>query len=216
MTMGFAKRMAMGVFDAVSQAGGQIAAQMLQPEAQQSYRRPISAEEDQNFRMIFQKLAGEDMEISAAELQTILNKVISNHEDLKTDGFSLESTRSMVALMDSDGTGKLGFDEFKILWNKIKEWQNVFKSHDADCTGTMSCEELSEAICSAGFQLNDPLYNAIALRYADESNSIDFDNFICCLVRLEAMFRAFKAYNRDGDDTISLNIMEWLELSMYA
>uniref|UniRef100_UPI00358E87FE calpain small subunit 1-like n=1 Tax=Myxine glutinosa TaxID=7769 RepID=UPI00358E87FE len=100
MSIGFAKRLAQGVFDVVSQAGGQIAAQALQPEAQEAHRRPISASEDEHFRMIFKKLAGEDMEISAAELQNILNKVIGNHEDLKTDGFSLESTRSMVALMD--------------------------------------------------------------------------------------------------------------------
>uniref|UniRef100_A0A4W3H306 EF-hand domain-containing protein n=1 Tax=Callorhinchus milii TaxID=7868 RepID=A0A4W3H306_CALMI len=44
-------------------------------------------------------------------------------DTLQTDGFSLESCRSMVAVMDSDSTGKLGFEEFKYLWSKIKKWQ---------------------------------------------------------------------------------------------
>lgn len=62
------------------------------------------------------------MEISVKELQTILNRIISKHKDLRTDGFSLESCRSMVNLMDRDGNGKLGLVEFNILWNRIRNY----------------------------------------------------------------------------------------------
>lgn len=34
--------------------------------------------------------------------------------------------------MDSDTTGKLGFEEFKYLWNKIKMWRDIYKRFDAD------------------------------------------------------------------------------------
>lgn len=60
------------------------------------------------------------MEVSATELMNILNKVVTRHPDLKTDGFGIDTCRSMVAVMDSDTTGKLGFEEFKYLWNNIK------------------------------------------------------------------------------------------------
>lgn len=40
-----------------------------------------------------------------------------------------------------------------------------------------------------GFRLNTHLYNMIIRRYSDESGNMDFDNFISCLVRLDAMFR---------------------------
>lgn len=63
------------------------------------------------------------MEVSATELMNILNKVVTRHPDLKTDGFGIDTCRSMVAVMDSDTTGKLGFEEFKYLWNNIKKWQ---------------------------------------------------------------------------------------------
>ncbi|XP_032830305.1 calpain small subunit 1-like isoform X1 [Petromyzon marinus] len=176
----------------------------------------LQSDEDAQFRRVFTQLAGEDMEISPGELQGVLNKVVTKHRDLKTDGFSIESCRSMVALMDSDGTGKLGYEEFKILWNKIKSWQTLYKQYDADRSGAMSASELGPALAAAGFRLNDQLLRVITLRYAEEDGNVDFDNFICCLVRLEAMFRAFQAHNRDGDGTIKLNVLEWLQLTMYA
>ncbi|XP_054866098.1 calpain-1 catalytic subunit-like isoform X2 [Amphiprion ocellaris] len=55
---------------------------------------------DDSFRSMFSQLSGDDMEISVRELRTILNRVVSKHRDLQTDGFSMESCRMMVSLMD--------------------------------------------------------------------------------------------------------------------
>jgi len=41
----------------------------------------------------------------------------------------------------------------------------------------------------AGFPLNDQLYQMIIRRYSDECGNLDFDNYIGCLVRLDAMCR---------------------------
>lgn len=43
-------------------------------------------------------------------------------------------------------------------------------------------------VSRSGFRLNNQLYDIITMRYANESMNIDFDSFISCLVRLEAMF----------------------------
>ncbi|KAK6481151.1 calpain-3 isoform X1 [Huso huso] len=174
------------------------------------------SEEDKQFRTIFQQIAGDDMQITAHELKNVLNRVVSKHKDLKTDGFSLESCRSMIALMDTDGTGRLNLQEFRHLWNKIKQWQGTFKHYDADQSGTISSYEMRNAVNDAGFRLNNQLYDIITMRYADEKMNIDFDSFICCLVRLEGMFRAFQAFDKDGDGVIKLSVLEWLQLTMYA
>lgn len=38
-----------------------------------------------------------------------------------------------------------------------------------------------------GFKLNNKMHQVLVARYAD-NEVIDFDNFTCCLVKLEAMF----------------------------
>lgn len=185
-------------------------------------RRPLNFQaahendEEKQFRRVFQQLAGDDMEVSPSELMNILNKVISKHGGLKTDGFSIESCRSMVAVMDSDSTGKLGFHEFKYLWNNIKRWQGVYMQQDADRSGVICSRELPGAFKAAGFPLNQQLFNLIIRRYSDEHGDMDFDNYVGCLVRLDAMIRAFKTLDKDNSGSIDLDIKEWLQLTMYS
>uniref|UniRef100_A0A8C7DC88 Calpain-3 n=1 Tax=Oncorhynchus kisutch TaxID=8019 RepID=A0A8C7DC88_ONCKI len=61
-------------------------------------------------------------------------------------------------------------------------------------------------VSRSGFRLNNQLYDIITMRYANEGMNIDFDSFISCLVRLEAMFRAFQAFDQDG--MIRLSVLE--------
>ncbi|XP_073204727.1 calpain-3 isoform X2 [Lepidochelys kempii] len=189
-------------------------------EAERPSPTPTNAdkdsEEEKQFRNIFQQIAGDDMEISADELRSVLNNVLKKHKDLKTKGFALESCRSMIALMDTDGSGKINFEEFRHLWDKLKSWQKIFKHYDTDHSGTINSYEMRNAVKDAGFCLNKQLYDIITMRYADRNMNIDFDSFICCFVRLEGMFRAFHAFDKDGDGIIKLNVLEWLQLTMYA
>ncbi|XP_029029767.1 calpain small subunit 1a [Betta splendens] len=186
------------------------------PRMPVQYAEQRESDEERQFRKVFQQLAGDDMEVSPSELMNILNRIISKHHDLKTDGFSIESCRSMVAVMDSDSTGKLGFHEFKHLWDNIKKWQAVYKTYDRDHSGTIGADELPGAFKAAGFPLNDDLFRMIIRRYSDESGNLDFDNYIGCLVRLDAMCRAFKTLDKDNNGTIKVNVQEWLQLTMYS
>lgn len=171
---------------------------------------------DASFKNLFRQLAGADMEISVTELQTILNRIISKHKDLKTDGFSQEACRSMINLMDTDGTGKLGLTEFHVLWEKIKRYLTVFRQFDVDKSGTMSSYEMRMALESAGIKLTNHLFQLIILRYTEADMTVDFDNFVTCLVRLETMFKTFKNLDTDGDGQISLNFFQWITLTMFA
>ncbi|KAL6118428.1 capn1 [Pungitius sinensis] len=171
---------------------------------------------DPAFKNLFRQLAGPDMEISLTELQTILNRIISKHKDLKTDGFTKESCRSMINLMDTDGSGKLGLSEFHVLWEKIKRYLTIFRQFDLDKSGTMSSYEMRMALDSAGFKLTNTLFQLIILRYTEADMSVDFDNFVTCLVRLETMFKTFHTLDTDKDGYMSLNFNQWITLTMFA
>lgn len=40
-----------------------------------------------------------------------------------------------------------------------------------------------------GFRLNNTIYQQLVARYAEPDMTMDFDNFVACLMRLEMMFR---------------------------
>ncbi|KAF7657388.1 hypothetical protein LDENG_00028110 [Lucifuga dentata] len=166
-----------------------------------------------HFKSLFGQLAGHDLEISAFELQRILNRVMRKREDIKTDGFSLTTCRNMVNLLDKDGSGKLGLLEFKILWTKIEKFLDLYKERDADQSGCMSSSEMRMAVEDAGFSLNNSLHQIIVARYSEPSLTIDFDNFVGSLIRLETLFKTFKMLDKDGSGQIELNFMEWMELT---
>ncbi|XP_059952039.1 calpain small subunit 1-like [Mesoplodon densirostris] len=186
------------------------------PRTHYSNIQANESEKVQQFRRLFAQLAGEDMEVRATELMNILNEVVTRHPDLKTDGFGIDTGRSMVAVMDSDMTGKLGFEEFSYLWNNIKKWQAIYKQFDIDRSGTTGSSELPGAFEAAGFRLNERLYHTIIRRYPEEGGNTDPDNFISCLVRLDALFCAFKPLDKDGTGQTQVNTQEWLQLTMYS
>uniref|UniRef100_A0A3P9IPP5 calpain-2 n=1 Tax=Oryzias latipes TaxID=8090 RepID=A0A3P9IPP5_ORYLA len=170
---------------------------------------------DPHFKEIFKNIAGSDMEVSTFELQNILNEVVSNRTDIKTDGFSLDTCRLIVSLMDKDENAKLGLKEFHLLWSKIQKYLEIFKSLDTDNSGTMSSHEMRNAAIKAGFQINGSVLQAIVNRYADAQYAIDFDSFVSCLIKLEMLFKMFKALDRDGSGKIELNMQQWLCLAIY-
>lgn len=43
--------------------------------------------------------------------------------ELAQQGFPKDVCRSMVAMMDADRSGKLGYEEFKELWVDIRNWK---------------------------------------------------------------------------------------------
>uniref|UniRef100_UPI00358EAB74 calpain-9-like n=1 Tax=Myxine glutinosa TaxID=7769 RepID=UPI00358EAB74 len=173
-------------------------------------------EEYEKFKLVFAKLAGGDREVSARELQYILNKITAKHSELQSEGFSMHACKSMVALMDKDGSGKLGLEEFRFLWERIKGWQAIFRRHDLDKDGMMSSYEMRTALNTAGFRLNNQMYQLLTLRYADEKMNIKFNDYITCLTRLEASFRTFYAMDPENKRFVKMPFTKWLYVTMYA
>uniref|UniRef100_A0AAR2LD79 Calpain-1 catalytic subunit n=1 Tax=Pygocentrus nattereri TaxID=42514 RepID=A0AAR2LD79_PYGNA len=110
--------------------------------------------------------------------------------------------------VQTDGSGKLGLTEFHVLWEKIKRYLTVFRQFDLDKSGSMSSYEMRMALEAAGFKLTNHLFQLIILRYTEQDLTVDFDNFVTCLVRLETMFKTFKTLDTDADGYISLNFIQ--------
>lgn len=185
---------------------------VIDDEIEGNYDETEISEDDiePSFKKLFGQLAGNDAEISAFELRSILNKILARRQDIKSDGFSIETCKIMVDLLDNDGSGKLGLKEFHTLWTKIQKYQKIYREIDVDRSGTMNSYEMRRALETAGFKLNCQLHQVIVARFADEELVIDFDNFVRCLIRLETLFKMFRKLDTEKSGTIELNLVNWL------
>uniref|UniRef100_A0A8B9JWA3 Calpain-2 catalytic subunit-like n=1 Tax=Astyanax mexicanus TaxID=7994 RepID=A0A8B9JWA3_ASTMX len=114
---------------------------------------------------------------------TILTSTLSTGTDIKTDGFSLDTCRIMVNLMDDSGNGKLGMGEFATLWKKIQKYL-------------------------VSFTLNNTIHQLLAARYGEGDMTIDFDNFVACVMRLEMMFKMFQRIDAHSSGFIELDLTQ--------
>uniref|UniRef100_A0A8B9R9T2 Calpain-2 catalytic subunit-like n=1 Tax=Astyanax mexicanus TaxID=7994 RepID=A0A8B9R9T2_ASTMX len=140
--------------------------------------------EKQSEMGLFTKLAGE------VDQKNILKHIfLYFRTDIKTDGFSLDTCRIMVNLMDDSGNGKLGMGEFATLWKKIQKYlvslytiEDRSGTNDVDGSGCMSTPEMRMALKEAGFTLNNTIHQLLAARYGEGDMTIDFDNFVACVI----------------------------------
>ncbi|KAK4872397.1 hypothetical protein RN001_014426 [Aquatica leii] len=136
--------------------------------------------------------------------------------ETKYQGFSKDVVRSIVALLDDDRSGKLGFEEFKSLWALIKKARAVFQKYDKDNTGSLDGFELRDALNSAGYVLNNHILNILMHRYGNKQAEITFEDFVLCGVKLKRMIESFQKRNTVGGTNICVSFEDWIEITLYA
>uniref|UniRef100_A0A4W6BUB2 Calpain 8 n=1 Tax=Lates calcarifer TaxID=8187 RepID=A0A4W6BUB2_LATCA len=171
---------------------------------------------DPHFKHLFKQIAGDDMEVSVFELVQILDNVVSHRKYFeKFEHRHIIFIYFSLGISCKDESATLGLLEFHLLWNKIQKYLEIFKNHDTDNSGTMSSHEMRGAAMEAGFQVNSAVLQAIVSRYADAQYAIDFDSFVGCLIKMEMLFKMFKALERDDSGKIELDMQQWLCLAIY-
>ncbi|XP_067627682.1 calpain-A [Eurosta solidaginis] len=134
----------------------------------------------------------------------------------ENNGFSKDVCRSMVAMMDVDQSGKLGFEEFEALLNDIAKWKAVFKLYDTEQTGRIDGFKLRDALSSVGYHLNNRILNALAHRYGSRDGKISFDDFLLCAVKIRTYIDIFKERDTENKDVATFSMDEWIEKTIYS
>ncbi|XP_027632315.1 grancalcin isoform X2 [Tupaia chinensis] len=143
---------------------------------------------DDSIWTYFTAVAGQDGEVDAEEIQRCLTQSgISG----TYSPFSLETCRIMIAMLDRDYTGKMGFNEFKELWAALNAWKQNFMTVDQDQSGTVEHHELNQAIAAMGYRLSPQTLSVIVKRYS-KNGRIFFDDYVACCVKLRALTAFFR------------------------
>lgn len=180
---------------------------------------PTPKEEDDPQRIalkrLFDSVAGSDEEVDWQELKRILDHSMRDVM-VGNEGFSKDAVRSMVAMLDKDRSGRLGFEEFEALLTDIAKWRAVFKLYDTRRTGSIDGFHLRGALNSAGYHLNNRLLNALAHRYGSREGQIPFDDFLMCAIKVRTFIEMFRERDTDNSDTAFFNLDDWLERTIYS
>ncbi|XP_063920494.1 calpain-B-like isoform X5 [Zophobas morio] len=175
---------------------------------------PAEAKENEIVLQLFKHVAGKDEEVDWKELKEILDYY--TRKETKARGFSKDVCRSMIAMLDTDRTGKLNFEEFEKLWTSIRVWKNVFLKFDRNNSGTLTGFELREALSSAGYTINNNILNILMHRYGNKDGEIEFDDFIMCAVKLKIMIELFKEIASPTTNNATFSLDDWIENTLYA
>ncbi|XP_067310568.1 calpain-14-like [Pseudorasbora parva] len=174
----------------------------------------IPRDNDDSFQ-IFLQYADEYGEVDAERLQRLLNENLYAGHSQKTTGFSLDLCKSMVALMDLSVTGRLSEFECLRLWKRAVFQKDIFYEMDVSHTGSLSLNELRNALKVTGFVLSDSMLDLMALRYGDSSGEITLENFVVLVLRMDCMAKTFKRLTAGGPNMM-LGENEWMHLTMYS
>lgn len=158
----------------------------------------------------FAAVAGQDGQISADELQTCLTQsgISGSYKP-----FSLETCKLMIAMLDRDMSGTMGFNEFKELWQVLNGWKTTFASYDRDRSGMMEAPELQQAICSMGYNLSPQAMNIIMKRNSVHGR-IAFDDFMSCCIRLRALTDHFRRRDTSQTGTAMFQYDDFIQVTM--
>uniref|UniRef100_A0A8C1G7X8 Zgc:136872 n=1 Tax=Cyprinus carpio TaxID=7962 RepID=A0A8C1G7X8_CYPCA len=174
----------------------------------------IPRDNDESFQL-FPQYADKYGEVDAERLQRLLNENLHAGHSQKTAGFSLDLCKSMVALMDLSVTGRLSEFECLRLWKRVVFLKDIFYGMDVSHTGSLSLNELTNALKVAGFVLSDSMLNLMAVRYGDSGGEITLENFVALVLRMDCMAKTFKRLSAGGPNMM-LGENEWMHLTMYS
>ncbi|KAL7037346.1 hypothetical protein ACKWTF_009168 [Chironomus riparius] len=139
------------------------------------------------------------------------NSQLNSIQIPKSAEFSEEVCRSMIKMLDSNQSGRLGLEEFKILMFEIAKWKAVFKLYDKDKNNKLDTHEFRDAMESAGYLINAKILISLLNRYGSADKTMAMDVFIMCAVKVKTIIEQFK--DSTGQKRESVN--ELIEQAAY-
>ncbi|XP_066520204.1 grancalcin [Hoplias malabaricus] len=158
----------------------------------------------------FTAIAGQDGEVDAEELQRCLTQSGFSGSYMP---FSLETCRIMIAMLDRDYSGKMGFNEFKELFAALNGWKQNFMMVDRDNSGTVEPHEFSQSISNMGYRLSPQALVCIVNRFS-RGGKIYFDDYVACCVKLRALTENFRRRDNMQQGAVNFQFDDFVMCTM--
>lgn len=174
------------------------AAHSVENETQPSTQEDNGGEFDEKFFGLFKSVAGNDLQVDAFELQSVVGQIFKKDFGIVKQ-FSIECCRSLIVMADMDRSGKLDFVQFKKLFNWIMDMRKVYKSYENDQSWEMDSRDLKKAMHELSYDLRQETIELIAMKYRNRQLRINFDDFLQICTRLKSCHDSFESYQIVGN-----------------
>ncbi|XP_058136180.1 calpain-12 [Dasypus novemcinctus] len=177
--------------------------------------RELTVPLELGLEQLFQELAGEEEELDARQLQTLLSIALepaSAHAQTPGE-IGLRTCEELLQCFGHGGG--LDLRHFQQLWAHLLEWQATFDKFDQDASGTMNSYELRLALNAAGFHLNNELTQVLTSRYRDSRLRVDLERFVSCAARLTRIFRHCSQRLGGREGVVCLTHSQWMEVAAF-
>jgi len=114
-----------------------------------------------------------------------------------------------------DGNGEIGIEEFKPLWDYVKQWREMFESFDYNQDGIIDAAELSSALNHYNLQVGAPVVNLLVHKYGTHHGhnsppQIELDRFVCACVVVQQMCALYDRCGASRASPMDVNRDEFL------
>lgn len=94
-----------------------------------------------------------------------------------------ETCKTAITIVDKDMNGRLTYDEFMTLLQKLTLWQSIFSKFKVGNGSVMDTYSLRSALRMAGFSCSNKILEGLVLRFAAK-DFMNLEGFINSLVKL--------------------------------
>ncbi|KAI8467604.1 MAG: hypothetical protein J3K34DRAFT_429949 [Monoraphidium minutum] len=125
--------------------------------------------------------------------------------------FDLSDVDQMVRAFDQNASRTLNFEEFQRLHYFLVNVQQSFRSFDRDNSGSLSPDEVMNALRQAGFQLDMPAVTAMIDKFDPDNNKqLTLDEYIRSCLFLQTGARTFAAFDPQRKGSIALSFSQFI------
>ncbi|XP_035242042.1 peflin-like [Anguilla anguilla] len=108
--------------------------------------------------------------------------------------FNDETCLMMLNMFDKTGSGRMDVFGFSALWAFMQQWRGLFQQFDRDRSGSISGNELQQALAQLGYSLSPQFAQGLVGRFSGRGGqgALQLDSFLQVCTQLQAMTLAFR------------------------
>ncbi|KAK3608208.1 hypothetical protein CHS0354_039225 [Potamilus streckersoni] len=179
---------------------------------------PLPSPREDFLSELFKQHAGSDGKMDANELKEFLTEATAK-EFKEPIIFNHEACRSLVTMLDKEGTGFLNKDELKNAFAKISTFRMVFLQFDTNHDNAIDTMELQTMLGRLGLQVSRMVLSSVVRRYGGRERTLGLQDFIIVVCKLTSLFHIFQEQQKKTggpDDVAQFTRNEFLQFTMFC